>query len=62
MKQESGRLVIKKLKDAMESKKQVNEIRKRELEVKTEEIKQNQMFFKNSLLQQQQFQQQQQAM
>ena len=46
----------------MESKKQVNEIRKRELEVKTEEIKQNQMFFKNSLLQQQQFQQQQQAM
>ena len=50
------------LKDAMKVKKQANEIRQKELELKAEEVKQNQMFLQNILVQQQQFQQQQQAM
>lgn len=49
------------LKVAMDSKKQANEIRKRELELKAEEIKQNQMFFSKYFVTKQQFQQQQQA-
>ena len=50
------------LKDAMTIKKQANEIRERELELQTQEMKQNHMFFQSMLAQQQQFQQQQQAM
>ena len=50
------------LKDAMGAKKQANEVRQRELELQSEEMKQNRLFFQNILAQQQQFQQQQQAM
>jgi hypothetical protein len=50
------------LKDAMGVKKQANDIRQRELELKSEEMKQNQVFMQNVLMQQQHFQQQQQAM
>lgn len=50
------------LKDAMGVKKQANDIRQRELELKAEEMKQNQVFMQNILMQQQHFQQQQQAM
>lgn len=46
----------------MTIKKQANEIRERELELQTQERKQNHMFFQSMLAQQQQFQQQQQAM
>lgn len=50
------------LKDAMTIKKQANEIRERELELQTQDMKQNHIIFQSMLTQQQQFQQQQQAM
>ena len=46
----------------MKVKRQANEIRQKELELKAEELKQNQMFLQNILAQQQQFHQQEQAM
>jgi hypothetical protein len=50
------------LNEATSVKKQKNEIRQRELELQSEDTKQNQMFLQNVLIQQQQFQQQQHPM
>ena len=53
--------MIEILKDAMNVKKQVNEIRQRQLELQSDEMKQSHVFFQNILAQRQQQQERNQG-